>query len=253
MNLEKILPAKLGAEPKKLAVLVGLVVILGVVYWLSRTPSGDPQPVSAAVSTAPAPIRTPPVAPPPNRSTNGSTSGSTSGARAGAGSGASGTRGGNIADFKPTLRLADDVEVSRIDPSLHLDLLARVRGVGAEGGARSLFEFSQPPPPPPPKVKPIVPGPVAVTPPVPEPPKGPPEPPKPPPPPLIPLKFYGYAGTTRAGVRRAFFLDGDDILVAGENETLKNRYKIIRIGVNSAVVEDTSNQNQQTLPLVEEL
>ena len=54
-------------------------------------------------------------------------------------------------------------------------------------------------------------------------------------------------------MRRAFFLDGDDILVAGENETVKNRYKIVRIGVNSAVVEDTTNKNQQTLPLIEEL
>jgi hypothetical protein len=28
---------------------------------------------------------------------------------------------------------------------------------------------------------------------------------------------------------------------------------VIRIGVNSAVVEDTTNKNQQTLPLIEEL
>ena len=243
MNLQTLLPAKLGAEPKKLAALVGLVVLLGGVYWFNRTTSGDPQQASAAPSAAPAPIRTLPVP---------QTAKSASAAAARAGS-VAGARGSNIADFKPTLKLADDADVSRIDPSLHLDLLARVRGVGAEGGARSLFEFSQPPPPPPPKVKPIVPTSVAVTPVAPEPPKGPPEPPKPPPPPPIALKYYGYAGTTRAGARRAFFLDGDDILVAGENETLKNRYKIIRIGVNSAVVEDTSDKNQQTLPLVEEL
>jgi hypothetical protein len=41
--------------------------------------------------------------------------------------------------------------------------------------------------------------------------------------------------------------------VAGENETIKNRYKIIKIGVNSVVVEDTQNKHEQTLPLIEEL
>ena len=53
--------------------------------------------------------------------------------------------------------------------------------------------------------------------------------------------------------KRAFFLDGEDIVVAGENDVIRNRFKIIRIGVNSAVVEDTTNKIQQTLPLVEEL
>jgi hypothetical protein len=82
------------------------------------------------------------------------------------------------------------------------------------------------------------------------------EPPKPPAPP-IPLKFYGFAGKPSEGPRRGFFLNGDpatgDIFVAAENETVKDRYKIVRFGVNSVVVEDTTNQSQQTLPLVEEL
>ncbi len=81
-------------------------------------------------------------------------------------------------------------------------------------------------------------------------------PPKPVIPP-IPLKYYGYVSDSRnvapGAAKRAFFLDGEDIMVAGENEVIHNRFKVIRIGVNSAVVEDTSNKNQQTLPLVEEL
>ena len=241
MNLQKLLPAKLGAEPKKLAVLAALLVAAGIAYWVSSAPSGDAAatPTTAAPSRTPAavPIEAPPAPPRP----------------AAKGDSVSGARGNAIADFKPTLKLAEGMDVSRIDPALHLDLLARVRNAEAGGGSRSLFEFSQPPPPPPPKVKPIVPGPVAAATPAPEAPKGPPEPPKPPPPPPIALKFYGYAGTSRGGARRAFFLDGDDILVAGENETLKNRYKIIRIGVNSAVLEDLNNKNQQTLPLAAEL
>jgi hypothetical protein len=68
------------------------------------------------------------------------------------------------------------------------------------------------------------------------------------------VKFYGYSGTARtAGVRSAFFLDGEDIVIARENEMIRNRYKILRIGVNSALVEDTVSKNQQTLPLIEEL
>ena len=77
-------------------------------------------------------------------------------------------------------------------------------------------------------------------------------PPPPPPPPPIPLKFYGLSGGLRSTVRRAFFLSGEDIVQAGENETIGNRYKVVRIGVNSAVVEDTVAKNQQTLPMVEE-
>jgi hypothetical protein len=58
------------------------------------------------------------------------------------------------------------------------------------------------------------------------------------------------------GDKRAFFLDGEDIVIAGEGDMIKKRYKIVRIGVNSAVVEDTEfkgNNNQQTLPLEAEL
>jgi hypothetical protein len=73
--------------------------------------------------------------------------------------------------------------------------------------------------------------------------------------PPIPLKFYGYSNAARGGTKRAFFLEtnGEDIDVASENEVIKNRYKVIRIGVNSVVVEDMNFKSQQTLPLVEEL
>jgi hypothetical protein len=54
------------------------------------------------------------------------------------------------------------------------------------------------------------------------------------------------------GHRRAFFLVGDDIFVAAEGDVVKRRYKVVRIGVNSAVVEDTQLKNTQTLPLAEE-
>ncbi len=156
-------------------------------------------------------------------------------------------------DFRPSLKLKEGMDVSRIDPTLRLDLLAKLQQAPMEGGSRSIFEFSKPPAPPPPKVAPIKPGPLPVANAKPGPggpdSKAPVTPPLPP----IPLKYYGYANGPRGAVRRAFFLDGDDIFVAGENELIHNRYKIISIGVNSAVVEDTTNKNQQTLRLVEEL
>src|SRR5712691_5575431 len=239
----KLVPKGLGAEPKKLAVLGGLVVVLVIVYLMNRTPSAQeaaalPRPLPAAPqATSPLGPRTVPSVPMPAQRAS--------------------TRGGaatpSIEDFRPTLKLPEGADVSRIDPTLKLELLSKLQSVPMEGGARSLFEFSQPPAPPPPAVKPIKPEPVAAADSKPSPPPPPAEQPKPSPPP-IPLKFYGYVNNARGGgARRAFFLDGDDIFVAGENELIRNRYKIVRIGVNSAVVEDTTNKNQQTLPLVEEL
>ena len=57
---------------------------------------------------------------------------------------------------------------------------------------------------------------------------------------------------TKGGVKRAFFLDGDDVQIAGENETIRNRYKVVKIGVNSVVMQDTSDKHEQTLPLEKE-
>jgi hypothetical protein len=245
MNLA---PKGVGAEPKKLAFLVGLLLLAGgAYYWASRpdVPTGAITTPAPAVNTAVTPSSAPSV----TRTTTSSSSGSSSyGPR-------TATRGGRTSnsgdDFRPSLKLPEGMDVSSIDPNLRLDLMAKVRKVSIEGGARSLFEFYTPPPPPappPPKVNPIK-----------------PDPPKtaaelraaelvkgPPPPPPIPLKFYGYSGALRSNVRRAFFLDGEDIVQAGENETIRNRYKILRIGVNSAVVEDIVAKNQQTLPLAEE-
>jgi hypothetical protein len=239
-------PKGVGAEPKKLALLVGLLLLAGGAYhWASRpdVPVGaNTSPVSAAPAAKTTALPSSAAIPSPQRTTTSSYGPRTA------------PRGGRVSisgdDFRPTLKLPEGMDVSSVDPTLKLNLLAKVRKVSVEGGSRSLFEFYTPPPPPPPSVPPIKPGPQqsAVARP-PEPPKGPPPAPRPPP---IPLKFYGYSGALRSTARRAFFLDGEDIVQAGENETIGNRYKIVRIGVNSAVVEDTVAKNQQTLPLAEE-
>src|SRR6185437_16230690 len=118
------------------------------------------------------------------------------------------------------------------------------------GSRGSVFDWGKAPPPPPPPAVKVQPGalPTAAN----KPPEsGAPKPDAAPPPPPIPLKFYGFS--TKTGAKRAFFLDGDDIDVAAEDDVIKNRYKVIRIGVNSVVVEDLNFKHQQTLPLIEEL
>ena len=242
----KWIPTNLGAEPKKLAILGVILAVAGVAYKMSNSSSEAPP---GAVAVVPLPENPPALKKLPEPTTSSVLAHRTP-AR-GLDSTRDTTR--TIEDFHPSIKVPEGFDVSKVDPTLHLELLAKVQHVPMEGGSRSLFEFSQPPAPPVPAVK-ITPGPIVAEakpePPKPAEPSGPP-PPAPPPP--IPLKFYGYAGTTRDGMRRAFFLEGEDIYTPAENETVKGRYKIVRIGVNSAVVEDTTNKNQQTLPLVEEL
>jgi hypothetical protein len=231
---------KLGAEPKRVAVLIGLLVVGGIVYLIN---SGD-------TPSNPAPARTsnPAVSPPALPSRSPARPSQRAAGRV-AGNGGQ-ERGGSLQQFRPTLKPKDDIDPSRIDPTLKLGLLARLKTVAVEGGGRSLFDFAGAPPAAAEveiaKVKPIIPGspsgfigPIE--------PKAAPPAPKPPPPP-IPLKFYGF-NTMKQGTKRAFFLEGDDIFVAGEGELIKNRYKVVRIGINSAVVEDTTNKHEQTLPL----
>ena len=75
---------------------------------------------------------------------------------------------------------------------------------------------------------------------------GPPPAPSAPP---IPLKYYGFTNTKGEPRKKAFFLDGEDIIVAWEGETVKSRYKVVRVGVNSIEMEDTQFKSKQTLPL----
>jgi hypothetical protein len=71
----------------------------------------------------------------------------------------------------------------------------------------------------------------------------------PPPPPPIALKFFGTV-TSENGLRRAFLLHGDDVFLASNGDVVQRRYKIVSVLANSIVVEDLSNDNTQTLPLL---
>ncbi len=238
---------KLGTnEPKKIMILVGLLVVAGVVYLMNRSESGPPREAAAPAAKMP----------PAVVARRDQTSAMVESPRE---SGPNVSRRGSASsnqEFRPSLKRdpKDHVDPMRIDPTLRLDLLAKLQTVSVAGGGRSLFDFSAAPPPPAPKtpepkikvgdvqkaISDSVGTPAASA-----------EPAKPPPTP-IPLKFYGFTSPARQGQKRAFFLDGEEIVVATEGELIKKRYKVIRIGLTSAVLEDTQQKDQQTLPLVAE-
>ncbi|MBL8294678.1 MAG: hypothetical protein JNN08_22730 [Bryobacterales bacterium] len=243
---------KVGAEPKKVAIL-GVLGVAAVYLFYSNiiAPSSDipPQarrPAGKAASTGalaiaqqaatPAPTRT--GQPPRRRSTRDT-----------------------VREWTPTLkprRPEDRPDPTKVDPTLRLDLLAKLQTVTYTGGGeRSLFDFSAAPPPKVPDIKilpkkgapgqPGAPGaesaktaaeaPTAVA---PVKPKAPP----------VPLKFYGFI-SNRDG-RRGFFINGDEIFAVSEGQVVQSRYKIVRIGLNSAVISDTQFEgHQQTVPLEE--
>ena len=150
-----------------------------------------------------------------------------------------------------TLRLrAIDARSGDIDPTLRLDLLARLQSVPLTGGGRSLFEVGAAPAAAalkPVKTATIIPlskpSPVA-----------PPGTNTPPPAAPIPLKFYGFvhAKGTPAEKGRGFFLDGDNIIVGSEGDLLKQRYRVVQLTATSAMMEDTVTKSRQPLPLVPE-
>ncbi len=253
--VKKLIPANLGVEPKRLAFLGVLLAVLGYVFFFNgddlppgavatQTTAAKSAPSSSATS-APSPAASPATAPRKRVVRNGPS------ARVG-------RRGAQDQGFEPTLLLDEGVDVTKIDPTLHLAVLDRVRSVGNVGGKRSLFDFYTPPPPPPPEVKIDVKE------------EKKPEPPKPDaakiaaakaaaeakkPPPPIPLKYYGFTGSpedtdTR---RHGLFLDGEEILVAAEGDLLEDRYRIQKIQLTSVEVTDVVEDNTQTLPIVEEL
>jgi hypothetical protein len=239
---------KLGADKKRIALLGGLLVVAPVVWWINRddTPSSAaPAPAPRPVAQAPAPgIRTPVTRP---RTPDGQPGSVVRSAQFGG-------RSQAVQEFRPSQAFETPIDPSKVDPTLRTDLLAKLQEVHVEGGDRSVFDFGKAPAPKAEveKEKPVLPsiwakGVMSM----PVKPPDPPPPAPPPPPPPIPLKFYGFS-SYRQGVKRAFFMEGEDIYVAGEGDTIKNRYKIIRIGVNSAVIEDINFKHEQTIPLTQE-
>jgi len=242
---------KLGAEPKKIAILGGLLLVAAVVAYFNYF-SGDSSSTDAPRPTAAVPQTAPPVAvqapAPANRTPEAGISRDDR-RRAKANvlaSEFSFRQGTEPGEEKP--------DPSAIDPTLRLDLLSKLQQVEAPSALRNIFQYGSAPPPPaavvplpahPPTIALGARGPQAA-----------PQAPGPPPPPPVPQapqitwKYYGYKVSKADGRKQAFLLDGEEIIIAGENDAMKaGRYKVVRIGVNSITIEDTQFKSEQTLQL----
>jgi hypothetical protein len=249
---------KLGAEEKNkvyiLAALVVVVVIIIYMNFFSGPDTGSGPPTKSAATTereraageamgaapaTPAPLATQqsPTAP---RKQLGAT-----------------TRSRND-EFHPTLRSKrkeDQIDPMTVDPTLRLDLLAKVQNVKLDGGQRNLFQFGKPETP---VEAPKGPDPTIVVkraamgPPPPPPPAPPPPLPPPPQSPPITFKYYGVATKRIDNKKTAFFLDGEDIILATENMRVKTRWRVVRINADSVVLEDVELKREQTVKIAED-
>ena len=144
-----------------------------------------------------------------------------------------------------------------IDPTLRTELLTKVRAVTFKGVRRDLFRFSERG-----KFKSTLPTTAEI--------KAARDrlqaaasrlrPAKPREPvdrkPLVPSikwKYYGFANSSSDTRKRAFLLgDENQIFIATEEDIFKKRYRVVRIGANSIVIEDLQFKNEQSLPLERE-
>lgn len=222
------LEMKLGAEPKKVAILAALLAIAAYFFYQNFSEPGA-APTPSAPRSRPAAAANPPAAEPAGPAS----------ARAAAGR----------REFRPSLVPPKDVDRSQIDPTLRVELLERLEKARFEGAGRNLFEFGpvEAPKPKLPEPKIEVREQAKMV--GPEPPPPPPAPPVKQPPPPIPLKFYGVALPLRGNDRRVFCLQGDEILTPSEGDLIQNRYRIVRITATSVLVEDTQYKHQQQVPI----
>jgi hypothetical protein len=126
------------------------------------------------------------------------------------------------------------------EPQLRIDLIEKLKKDEYEGTHRNIFSFGPPPPPPMTKEQ-----------------KERlehkiyrPQPPPPPAPVNVGATLFGFASMPQSGKRVAFFLDGDDVLVVTEGAVFLNRFRLDKIGNDSADVEEISSQRHVTVQMV---
>lgn len=229
---------KLGAEPKRVAILVFFLAVAVFLWWHNSQDNDIPKSSNASPAATHPVEQALPIAEPASPSASARKS----------------RRGARNPDRNTLEMRPIDATQGNIDPTLRLELLERLSTVKPAGLARSLFEVGTAP------VAPLTgktgrdtiikvadrkpqkpPDPMAVT--------------RESKPPVMPiaLKFYGFARPKNPSEpKRGFFLDGDVILVAAEGDIVKSHYKIVKLQDHSAIVEDTVDKNQQTLVLTPE-
>jgi hypothetical protein len=143
---------------------------------------------------------------------------------------------------KPRVAARNNVTAPESDDlSVRLDALKRPRPASEGGSSRNPFRFYTPPPPPPPP-------PVAAAKPVPAlPPEGPPVPTGPPPPPPIPLKYIGLIEGVPGQGKVAAFSDCRTTMHGREGEIIAGQYRLVRIGVESVVLEYVDGRGRTTI------
>ncbi len=231
---------KLGTEDKKKTALAAalsvVALVVAYVQFFSGAPmgsGGSPRvaaPRPAAVSTQAVPARRAP---------------SATRRRVQAGQG-----------FEPVWERVTESEAFdpvESDPTLRTDLLAAVRSVSFDGVDRNIFEFAARRRP-----EPVISqaeqeraaelqrqaeqraaaareqGPAQPT---------------TPRAPRLNWRYYGFANAEEDGEKRAFLLDGEQVLIGGVGDVFRDRYKIIRIELTQIVIEDMQFESEQQLPL----
>jgi hypothetical protein len=150
-------------------------------------------------------------------------------------------RGNRTSEIAPVVSSAYDFRPIAVDnPALKLDLLDRLKKLQYSGSHRNIFTSSAPPPVtaavPPPIIAPMPSTPAA---------------PAGPPPLVIPATFYGYVTDSLTGMRRAFFMEGENVYILGVGEDLLGRYRLVQIGNSSAELEEISSGRRATLTMEE--
>jgi len=224
----RIFGVRIGVDPKIL--VGGLIVAAALLFWYNSR-SDDEQNAPAAAAVHPQAVETD-VPAPRSRVTPGRREA------------ASNERG------KLRLRAIDPTR-GDVDPTLRLDLLARLQALQPAPDTRNLFETGPAVAqnlPALPAHAPIIhpgalpaPGAIATA--------GTPGAPV-----LnIPLKYYGFVRPMGRGAsNRGFFMDGDNVLVGSEGEVLDHKYLVVELTPNSARLEDVQLKQGQTLPVIPE-
>lgn len=148
--------------------------------------------------------------------------------------------GNRTTEIAPVVSSAYDFRPISVDnPALRLDLLDRLKKLQYNGSHRNIFTSSAPPP------VAAAPSPIAA--PMPSTPAAPAGPP----PLVIPATFYGYVTDSLTGMRRAFFMEGENVDILAVGEVLQGRYRLVQIGNSSAELEEISSGRRATLTMEE--
>jgi hypothetical protein len=220
----KIFGIRIGLDPK--VIVAALLAVAGLLFWYNSQGGGDGN--TAAPTRTQTPANTAAVSQ----------------------AGSFGARRELATNNRGVLSVRKiDPTRGDIDPTLRLDLLARLQKVELGATGRNIFETGSAPAALAAMARSI---------------KGPVIPPRPitsapaammaaHPMVNIPLKYYGFVKPAdKTNPNRGFFLDGDNVLIASEGEVVKQHYLVVELTPNTAKMEDVQLKQGQMLPVVPE-